>query len=198
MIYFTSDPHYNHKNLVKGVSTWSDISKCRDFATLEQHNAAIVSAINNRVGPDDELYCLGDWSFGSAQNIESFFNRISCKTIHLIKGNHDKIISRNRAYYSQFFKTINQNLLITLEGTQFFMAHYPHFVWENSHHGTIHLHGHSHNSLVLPEPWNKAKIMDVGVDTRADYAPYSITEIKRIMSTRIDLKVDHHEPVTNQ
>ena len=62
--YFTSDTHYNHTNLCRGVSKWldrdGDVSSTRDFPTLEAMNKALVDGINQRVGPDDILYFLGD------------------------------------------------------------------------------------------------------------------------------------------
>ena len=69
MIYFTSDTHYGHKNIVRGVTSWPEGNQCRDFKTLEEHNEKLVESINSVVGQDDILYHLGDWSFGGVENI---------------------------------------------------------------------------------------------------------------------------------
>ena len=42
-IWFTSDTHYNHANIVRGASKWEDKSMCRDFDTVEEMNTAICS-----------------------------------------------------------------------------------------------------------------------------------------------------------
>jgi len=102
-IFVTSDTHYNHANICRGTSNWTaDNSKnpneTRDFNTIEEMNDAIVNAINSRVGEDDILYHLGDWSFGGWQNIWEFRKRINCKTIHLILGNHDDHIRKDKFF----------------------------------------------------------------------------------------------------
>lgn len=96
-IWFTSDTHYNHKNICRGISDWTDKeTKARDFQTLERMNWGILQKINTLVMPDDILYHLGDWSFGGIESIWQFRQRINCKTIHLITGNHDEHIKKNK------------------------------------------------------------------------------------------------------
>ena len=55
MIWFTSDTHFGHAN----VLNFTD----RRWETVEQMSSALVGAINARVAPADELYILGDFSF---------------------------------------------------------------------------------------------------------------------------------------
>jgi calcineurin-like phosphoesterase family protein len=96
-IWFTSDTHYNHKNICRGISDWANKeTTTRDFLTLEKMNSAIVDSINSLVGPDDILYHLGDWSFGGIESIWKFRQRIYCQNIHLITGNHDQHIKKNK------------------------------------------------------------------------------------------------------
>lgn len=98
MIYFTSDTHYHHKNIVRGVSDWESSSKnrkTRDFPTLEDHDKALVEIINKIVKKDDTLYHLGDWSFGGIEQIWEFRKQLNCQDIHLIYGNHDHHIELN-------------------------------------------------------------------------------------------------------
>lgn len=96
-IWFTSDTHYQHKNLCLGVSEWDDKEKsCRKFQILEEMNELIVKNINDNVKENDTLYHLGDWSFGGIENIWEFRKRINCKNIHLIFGNHDHHIINDK------------------------------------------------------------------------------------------------------
>lgn len=104
-IWFTSDTHYHHKNIVKGVTSWVDspehaggshsTQNTRPFKTLEEHDQALVDNINKHVKPEDILYHLGDWSFGGIEQIWNFRKQLNCKNIHLIYGNHDHHIERN-------------------------------------------------------------------------------------------------------
>jgi len=98
-VFVTSDTHYNHKNICKGVSEW-DISRqnnsVRDFKDLYQMNSTIVNNINAVVGEDDILIHFGDWSFGGIEQIWEFRKQIICKNIYLIFGNHDHHIFDNK------------------------------------------------------------------------------------------------------
>lgn len=99
-IWFTSDTHYGHKNICKGVTSW-DLSahggeeSVRDFKTLDEMNANLVDNINKYVAEDDYLVHLGDWSFGGAENIWKFRKQIICRNITFIIGNHDHHIAKD-------------------------------------------------------------------------------------------------------
>lgn len=95
-IWFMSDPHYGHKNICKGTTSWENKEGCRDFDTISKMNDVLVSNINAKVHPNDVLFCLGDWSFGGIDNIWNFRSRLNVKTLHFITGNHDYHIETNR------------------------------------------------------------------------------------------------------
>ena len=88
-VFFTSDSHYSHRNIIKGTTTWKDDSKCRLFNSVEEHNITLVSNINKVVRKNDILYHLGDWSFGGIEQIWEFRKQVNCENVHLILGNHD-------------------------------------------------------------------------------------------------------------
>jgi len=112
-IWITSDTHYGHKNICRGVTEWRmpdgsvPESQTRPYDTIDKMNAAIVDNINNVVGQDDTLIHLGDWSFGGFENIEEFYHRLICKNIHLILGNHDHHIDRNRDDVRRLFLSVS-------------------------------------------------------------------------------------------
>lgn len=101
-IWFTSDTHYHHKNIVRGTTSWQEFSpgsshqSVRDFDTLEEHDEKLIDNINTYVSEEDTLYHLGDWSFGGIEQIWNFRKRLICEDIHLILGNHDRHIENNR------------------------------------------------------------------------------------------------------
>jgi len=207
-IYFTSDTHFGHKNIVRGTSTWqfdpkegTGVQKLRDFDTLEEHNAALVENINALVKYDDELWHLGDWSFGGHENIKTFRDQLHCRNIHLIFGNHDQHIEPVNSIYRNLFSSAQyvKNLSFKIDSmksgkfgkTNIFLSHYSHQIWANSHHGTIHLFGHSHGSLK-----GIGKSMDAGVDTNNLY-PYHLDEIIDKMKGISAEIVDHHNEKTN-
>jgi calcineurin-like phosphoesterase family protein len=65
-------------------------------------NATLVDNINNKVGENDILIHLGDWSFGGFDKIVEFRERIKCKNIHLVLGNHDHHIEGNKQVFTHY------------------------------------------------------------------------------------------------
>ena len=197
-VWITSDTHYGHKNIVRGTTNWRTqdgqipIDSTRDFQTIEQMNERLVNGINEFVGQDDTLIMLGDVSFGGFENIGVFLNRIICKNIHLILGNHDHHIENNRGDIRDKFLSVNHYLETNIDGVNFVLCHYPLQSWHGLNKGVIHLHGHVH----LPEhrKFGNGKRMDVGVDGNG-MNPYSISDIIKIMSkipVGSDMSGDHH------
>lgn len=202
MIYFTSDTHYGHKNIVKGSSSWDDTSRCRNFKSLKDHDDFIVNSINNIVKEEDTLYHLGDWSFGGIQNIESFRRRINCLDVHLVLGNHDQHIEANPQNFTHLFSSISHYKEITVKEHKIVLSHWPMKVWHKSHRGSWQLHGHCHDHLRPDEWWTKSKpqerrrTMDVGMDTKG-YKPWSFEDLEKIMIklTKHPDGLDNHSPI---
>lgn len=197
-IWFTSDTHYGHKNIVRGVSDWTDLSKTRDFDTLEHMNTTIVNNINSVVGEDDVLFHLGDWSFGGFEKVEEFRNRIVCKNIHLVLGNHDHHIANNKDGIQSLFSSVQDYLVLDVKDTgRFILMHYPIGSWLDMARGTIHLHGHVHFNQA--QKFGPGKMLDVGMCGN-NLKPYRLSEIVMIMDRRpiqSALPNDHHEKIEN-
>jgi calcineurin-like phosphoesterase family protein len=203
-LFFTSDTHYAHSNICSATTNWSvNDGYARTFNSLEHMNTTLVNNINNKVGEDDILIHLGDWSFGGFDRIEEFRSRIFCKNIHLVLGNHDHHIERNKEGIQDLFSSVQNYLRLEvrrqltksmMEKFTFVCMHYPIASWHDMNQGVIHLHGHVH----LPPHLKLAegKAMDVGVDGNG-LEPISLNEILSIMKDRpikkLALPKDHHE-----
>ena len=211
MKFFSSDFHYGHKNIVRGTSEWDDVSRCRNFETMEEHNQTLVNNINKTVGPDDELYFLGDWAFGGFKNIWDFRDQINCNNINFILGNHDGHIRKNKKnppdprFATSLFNEVVGYKELKIGKHLLVMSHYPMISWNNAFKGSIHLHGHCHGNLVKHKEFDNPewvgdnlfihshRIMDIGVDTHPEFRPYSLDEILDLMlPKKILLGVDHH------
>lgn len=142
-IWFCSDPHYSHRNICRGVSSWPSGNYTRDFRNLDEMNGNLVRGINNNVKEDDVLFCLGDWSFGGSDQIHKFRNQINCKEIHLVLGNHDNHI-QNAEEYQYLFSSVNSYLELEVNRQKLVLSHYPFASWNGLHKGWIHLFGHCH------------------------------------------------------
>jgi calcineurin-like phosphoesterase family protein len=197
-VWITSDNHYGHKNICRGVTNWRTqdgevpVDSTRDFQTIEQMNQRLVDGINHFVGQDDTLIMLGDVSFGGFDNIGIFLERLVCHNIHLILGNHDTHIERDRDFVRGRFLSVQHYLEVNIEGQDFVLCHYPLQSWNGLNKGVIHLHGHVH--LPPHRKFGNGKRLDVGMDGNG-MDPYSISEIIKIMDkipVGSDMSGDHH------
>jgi calcineurin-like phosphoesterase family protein len=200
-VWITSDTHYAHSNICRGVTNWRrpdgsiPADQTRDFTTLEKMNNTIVNNINEVVGQDDMLIHLGDWSFGGFENIEEFRNRIICREIHLVLGNHDHHIDRNRENCQRLFTSTQWFLQVQFKDETIEMMHYPISSWNGLRKGRIHLHGHchlNHNNKI-----SNGRRMDIGLDGHPEFRPYLldrevITPLKRLQIGSEMGSLDHH------
>jgi calcineurin-like phosphoesterase family protein len=184
-IFFTADTHLGHANIIKHCR--------RPFADVEAMDTAIIERINARVGPDDWLYHLGDFSFRGGDPAV-YRARIRCRNMVLVLGNHDPCFADGsaRPEFASLFKEVHNLLKVTvqLEGRPqiVVLCHYAMRVWDRCHHGTWHLYGHSHGSL--PDDPH-ALSWDVGVDAN-DFSPLSVPQVAEIMSKKRFVPTDHH------
>ena len=199
-VWITSDTHYSHKNICRGVTAWRTqegeipVSQTRDFSTIEKMNATIVNNINEVVGQDDILIHLGDWSFGGYDQIREFWDRLICKNIHLVLGNHDHHIENNRDGAQGLFKSVSHYNTLELGQFKFRLMHYPISSWDGLNKGVMHLHGHCH--LPAHMRFGKGQRMDVGMDGHPEFRPYNVyREVVPLLRHRdklSEIQNDHH------
>jgi calcineurin-like phosphoesterase family protein len=148
-------------------------------------NNSLIHNWNSRVGTDDTVFCLGDICLTSkVDEFKTIIDGLNGR-IKLVVGNHDKIIQS----YRKRFDIIDKSINVQINGQHIFCSHFCHKVWERSHYGSWHLHGHSHGSLNEYDS-KEGKILDVGVDSYnsifGGFYPFSINEISSIMVGRPD------------
>jgi calcineurin-like phosphoesterase family protein len=112
-IFFTSDLHFGHENIIKYCG--------RPWSNVQEMNEALITNWNSRVQPGDTVYLLGDFAMGQKSNI-LFRKRLNGKII-LIRGNHDRkpSVMRDEAGFDE----VHDNLLIQLSGLKLYLAHIP-------------------------------------------------------------------------
>lgn len=206
-LWFTSDTHYNHSNICAATTNWAispEDYRVRDFKTLDQMNDTLVNNINHLIREDDILIHLGDWSFGGFESIAEFRNRIVCKNVHIVLGNHDHHILNNKNNIQTLFTSVHQYLFLSVSLPQvsrnqktdkynFVCMHYPIASWQDMNHGAIHLHGHTH--LSPKHRVHTGRAMDVGVEGN-NLDPIEMNEILKLVNhnkiATLSLPSDHH------
>lgn len=213
MIWFTSDLHLGHTNIIKYserpfmLKDILEIERLVEESYKHEHSQAyliqkandaecyhikkqatklmddtLIDNINAVVKPNDTLYHLGDFTFDE-RKYRGYRERINCKKIHFIRGNHDKLNNRD----VHLFASVSDYKEIRHRDTKIVLAHYAFRVWNKCHRGSWHLYGHSHGTL--PDIGNKS--FDVGVDCW-DYKPVSLEQVEEEMSKRTFQPIDHH------
>lgn len=188
-IFLTSDLHFGHQNIIKfnpdtrasddprlpemkalclAVEEEKDHNKRHDIRkqlksllkkmTVDM-DQRMIQKWNSQVAPGDTVYNLGDVFFcglARAREIQDQLNG----TIHLVLGNHDRVIRNNQSIQKRF-ASVNELLDIKIGEYHVFMLHYPMVSWNRMHRGAFHLYGHAHGEYESP-----LRAMDVGVDSR--------------------------------
>lgn len=187
MIYFTSDTHFGHRNVIQYCN--------RPFADVAQMDESLMDNWNNKITWDDEVYFLGDLTIGrSNTQLKAILARLTGNK-YLIKGNHDNKLSNDvKAYFhggaydylelpglldNSWWVAAHERENETGHSLPIVLCHYPMLEWNQSHRGSWQLHGHSHGKL---EP-NPRRQYDVGVDSN-NYAPVSLDDLMVIMRNR--------------
>lgn len=166
MIYFTSDLHFSHINIIK----YAD----RKFDNITEMNQILMKNWNKTLNQKDEIYILGDFTLKGKETAIELLDQLHGKK-YLIKGNHDTFAT-DTVNGLEWIKDIHE---INYQKQKFVLCHYPMMSWNKSHHGSFQLHGHIHSK---PQDYNEINIQsnlrryDVGVDAN-HFKPISIEEI---------------------
>jgi len=162
-VWFTSDWHLGHNNIIKHCN--------RPFSNIKEMNEVIIDNHNSLVKKNDIVYHHGDISFKTnykyISHLMSKFNGV----FHVLKGNHDKINILQRLKNDDLIESVQDVLGIEINGKYIWMSHYPHRSWNRSFHGSWHTYGHCHGTI---KPFGRS--FDVGVDCW-NYKPLHFDEV---------------------
>lgn len=190
-LWFTADLHLGHGNIIKycrrpfldpvGAERarhdprggWKVPAE-----TVRRHDEALIEAINERVDDDDVLWIVGDFSLAPHEVARGYRERIRCREVNLVRGNHDPA-----SYDTLFSRVIDQGMVKHL-GKKIWLNHYPMRTWDKAYHGAWHLFGHVHGRLRDEDAANPRLLaMDVGVDA-CGYRPVSFEEVADFLRPR--------------
>lgn len=187
-IFFTSDTHFFHSNVIKYCN--------RPFRNIDHMHDEFVKNWNSVVKRDDVVFHLGDVSLGIQRNeLQELIYKLN-GTIYLVPGNHDYFDTWDQNIFDNkkvivLDRLIDIKIRVKDENLCFTLCHYAMKVWNKSHHNSIHLYGHSHNSM--PDDRN-SRSMDVGVDAN-NFTPISLHDVLEKMSKKVYKNVDAHGAV---
>jgi calcineurin-like phosphoesterase family protein len=168
MIYFTSDLHFYHENVIKHAN--------RPFSSMEEMNQVLINNWNKKVSTSDEIYILGDITMKGSTYTKGVLEQLNGRK-YLIKGNHDRFADQE-TFDKGAFVWIKDYYELNYQNERFILFHYPIEEWNHFFRGSIHLHGHQHNlaDYNYQNLERGLRRFDVGVDVN-NMSPVSIDDI---------------------
>ena len=117
-IWVTSDCHFGHLNILKYCP------ETRPFATIEEHDQAIVDNWNSVVKDGDDVIVVGDFFMGPVENIDRILPHLKGEIL-LIPGNHDS--NKRIAKFEEYGVNVldDDKLFIKYNGVVFELNHMP-------------------------------------------------------------------------
>lgn len=130
-IFVIADTHFNHENIIKYCK--------RPYKNINEMNEDIILKWNKVVSDEDIVYHLGDFGFGSKEELKTIYDRLNGKK-YLVMGNHDYRVGRK--YYEElgFTEVYKKELILD----NFILTHRPKLVDD----GFINIYGHIHDKPV--------------------------------------------------
>lgn len=180
---FTSDLHLYHSSVISLNN--------RPYKDIWEMNEDIRDRHNRIFDKDSIIFNLGDVILRKKhQNIDEIQILNFLKTfkgrIYTMPGNHRNdlhIISRAWKCIPEY-----QELKVKDSGVLICLFHYPIRAWNKAHHGSWHLHGHTHGALRNDnmesfEEKQCGRALDVGIDNN-NYNPFIFSDVQKIMEKR--------------
>lgn len=184
MIFFTSDFHLFHKNVIRFDN--------RPFKDIYEMHNTIVNNWNEVVHKEDTVYYLGDLTFGSLSETKSIVHSLNGKIIFIL-GNHDKI--KNIKAMNRF-ESVHSYLELRYNKNRYIMFHNPILSFNSIYHGSIHLFGHCHGNLqsIYDKHGNEltAKRLDVGCMNH-NYYPINLNHVHKLVDNINFEPINHHK-----
>lgn len=163
MIYFISDTHFGHENVIKFCE--------RPYSTVDEMDEDLVIKWNNKVTNKDDVYIIGDMFFKNSYDPEEILSKLRGRK-YLILGNHDKWFEDK---YKKYFISVSEMYRFKYNKKRYVLCHYPLMTYV----GDYMIFGHIHNTKDLSFInllQSNTNILNAGVDIN-NYEPVTLDEL---------------------
>lgn len=188
-IFFTSDTHFGHANIIKYCD--------RPFDDVEEMDKAMIKWWNEKIPKDGIVFHLGDFAMSNSV-AKKIYPQLNGNII-MAKGNHDRynFISmlnldartalirgddagvewKHPFYMLEIIDLHVEDSDTDNLGMRFALCHYPLGSWNYSGFGAVNLYGHVHTNPSYPSTYKPSTLQyDVGADNNS-YVPVSYNEL---------------------
>jgi len=175
-VFLVSDTHFGHAGVCRFTCN-DGVTKLRPWTDPTEMDEAMVKAWNERVGPNDKVYHLGDVVIN--RKALPILNRLNGDKV-LIRGNHDIFKDED---YTPYFRSLRG--VHVMNGM--ILSHIPVHPESLGRFG-VNIHGHLHANRVMRSlaTSGRTDIVDpryhnVSVEQLPDFAPILFEDVlKRI------------------
>ncbi|MBQ8708861.1 MAG: metallophosphoesterase family protein [Succinivibrionaceae bacterium] len=180
MIYFYSDPHFFHDNIIRLGN--------RPFADREDMHRSLTDRYNALVTDDDDVYFLGDLAFNrkkiktrelKGSMVSSIIRRLGGRK-YLVTGNHDDWLMADPSFDRSVFSWIAPSFEFSSGPWKLLLVHDPADYLHDPETGAdpkmiladdeILIYGHVHQNTPPDAPARSACVCVEQID----YAPISV------------------------
>ena len=166
-IYFTSDTHFGHKNIITFKNDNGDL--IRPFESVEEMDELMVENWNKVVTPQDRIYHLGDVVIN--RRCLPILERLNGHKV-LIKGNHDIFKLKD---FTPYFDDIRAYRVFPKY--DLICSHIPVHPNQLENRFKWNMHGHLHENIVKnTDGTPDERYINVCVE-HTNYTPISLDEI---------------------
>ena len=157
MIFYTADLHLGYFPILHDTA--------RPFTGVPEMDEALISNWNARVGADDSVYIVGDFSYNGGEAPTQYLSRLNGH-LHLIRGNHDTGLNHAERLLD-YCDSVTDFLEIDDGGTHILLCHYP----------ILHLCAGGQGALPDPDRAGhhqhvRSEERRVGKECRSRWSPY--------------------------
>lgn len=145
MRYYIADLHFFH-------AAMNDRMDHRGFGSMEEINEYMIMKWNKKVKRNDEVFIIGDLSWGTAEETNALLKRLNGK-LYLIQGNHDIFLSKRKMDLT-LFQWVKSYEEVSDNNRKVVLCHYPIICYNGQYRldkdgnpKTYMLYGHVHDTM---------------------------------------------------
>jgi calcineurin-like phosphoesterase family protein len=188
-IFLVSDTHVGHRNML--VFTRPDGTPLRPFATIEEHDEALIENWNRVVKPEDTVIHLGDVCMSHVHLHK--IGQMNGRKV-LVQGNHDPVGGKKgkKFPFTDYFEYVTAAKVMD----DMILTHVPVHPSQIGRFGT-NVHGHLHANEVMQRAPNYPEMSHIPYyepDPRylcvsmehIDYTPIALEDVRARIKARQD------------
>ena len=160
-IWFASDLHYGHQNILN----LNPESRSR-FGSIDVMDDWILEELSSKISSSDILFILGDLIWKESPSDIKNLSAVLPVNSYRVIGNHDgKNLRAWGGCWSGVYDLLDVIIKWKGEDIQATLSHYPILDWNHRYRGSWNIHGHCHGNIDALNNRSGELRLDIGFDS---------------------------------